>query len=104
MRVNVDRPRHDNLIHRIVGHLSAHPDRRLHDPAVAHPDVADRVAPVRWINDPSPGDAGQHASSHTLGKAAIMRVITSATEIASLAFFASTGASAPVAVRCSTPA
>ena len=62
------------------------------------------VAAVRGINDASPGNASQHASSRVTGKAATMREITSATEIAPPGSFASTGANVPVKGRYSTPA
>src|SRR6516162_6657673 len=104
MGVDVDGPRHDDLPRRIVGRISMRARRRLGYSAIAHPDVADLVALVRWIDDASPGNASQHASSRVAVKSAIIRVITSATEIAPLGFFASTGASVSVDDRCSTAA
>ena len=104
MGVNVDGARHDDLSRRIVGCVGTRARRRLDYSAVAHPDVADLVATVRRINDASSGNARQHASSRVAGKAAMIRAITSATEIAPLGFFASTGASVPVEDRYSTPA
>src|SRR5262249_19610356 len=104
MGVDVDGARHDNLARRIVGRISTRAHRRLDYPAIAHPNVADLVAIVRWIDDASPGAASQHASPRVPGKAAIIRVITSATEIAPVGFFASTSASVPVDDRCSTAA
>ena len=104
MGVNVDGARHDDLSGRIIGCVGTPAHRRLDYSAVAHPDVADLVTSVRRINDASSGNARQHASSRVAGKAAMIRAITSATEIASLGFFASTGASVPVEDRYSTPA
>src|SRR5262245_49940991 len=104
MGVDVDGARHDDLARRIVGRISTRAHWRLDYPAIAHPNVADLVAIVRWIDDASPGDASQHASSRVAGKAAIIRVITSATEIPPVGFFPSTSASVPVDDRCSTAA
>src|ERR1700730_11399575 len=104
MAASVGAARHDDLPGRIIGRVGTPAHRRLDYSAVAHPDVADLVAIVRRVNDASSGNARQHASSRVAGKAAMIRAITSATEIAPLGFFASTGASVPVEDRCSTPA
>src|SRR5215831_2220206 len=104
MGVDVDGARHDDLPCRVVGRIGMRAHRRLDYPAIPHPDVADLVARVRWIDGASPGYTRQHASSNLAGKAAIIRVITSATEIAPLGFFASTGASVLVDDICSTAA
>src|SRR5262249_51191985 len=104
MGVDVNGPGHYDLPGGIVTRLSTRAHWRRDDPAVAHPDVADLVAVVRRIDDPSAGDACQHAGSRALGNAAAMRLITSATEMASLGSSASTLASVPVAARYSTPA
>ena len=94
--MDIDGAGHDDLAGRIVGRIGARALRRVYNFAVAHPDIADVVATIGWIDDASAGNARQHGRGPLLGKADAMRVIASATEIASLGCVASTAASAPV--------
>src|SRR5258705_349557 len=103
MRVDVDRTRHDDFPARVVALVGTRPvRRRIDNAAIAHPHIADRVAPMRGIDDAPMCDASQHGQGPGFGSTAAICAITSATDGNALAWVAARATIMPLLVSCST--
>src|SRR6516225_7909795 len=101
VRVNIDTARHHDFARNVIGCVG--PDtvqRRVDDATVADPNVAYSVAAIRWIDDPSSGQAHQHDQVPARNVVAIW-TRTCATETAWLGFAAALKASPPIAAEYS---
>ena len=99
MRVDVDRPGEHDLARDLMGDVGAAVGRRLDDPIVADPHVADRVAAIGRIDDASAGDPRQHGACPSC---AAICVMISPTGTRSVGLSALTDTNIPAAARCST--
>src|SRR5205809_4305467 len=99
MRMDIDRAGHDDLSGRVVGLLGSIFRRRVDDPAVADPNVADRIARVGGIDDAAAFDAAQQDAALLLATARAMLPTARATEIVSPLLVAETAPSLPAEVK-----